>query len=708
MVEGSQMNRDYNCQEGDNHRLIVYKNEEIMQNINETKYFQINTANFNGPKYNAILNFGSNSIFNLQNILYIEVPLEKLYLPNSESNTPYNYISSKGIRFLYCPIDNLANHMYHFTNYNGNKFLRKYHGSNRCNVGHCEIGLTLYRKDHDANKLLHGGLINYSFYISIKAKPDMALLFSGVEMNNNVYPLVPCPYIGWIANHVNASFVPSDYVLDSYIKIDEDYNRHRLMPAYKHTSYYSGIPGSKTNAFICGYIKQKDQPDLPVGFELHNKNQQIEPVEIKMDEKKIMCNGIDISEHYKFGYLEASYNLIANKLQFDYLDKDIKFYHGQILYVYDREIIEHERKEALRNKNILENDSLFDSKYFDDKIHYYNPICYGRIKDRSAVLKPKVGNVPQKESGEMTFKVANQGANIGNKLSCHAVIDGLPDERFSDFYLKRYKTKIQRIKNPKGEKVDEKKVDSLPIIEDVDKFFGTYKCELEEDGGFDLILQKEFTIIPEKSVHYKNTVRGSSSDKDILKCNLKSIDNLKLYEMKVNDGIDKIKIFNYYKKDEFNENFILRNEYITYHPSKPDDYKNNTIVSCTFGIPGDSNSLYETTYHISKASTGLKEDDEASKNNKLYILIGCSAGGVLLLIIIVIIIVILIKKKKASQTTTAPKLTTKITLPPNRNKHSSSRGKDKKKSSSVSVSVSSKSLNKNSKSRTKSKVSSSR
>uniref|UniRef100_A0A0K0EMG0 Ig-like domain-containing protein n=1 Tax=Strongyloides stercoralis TaxID=6248 RepID=A0A0K0EMG0_STRER len=615
--------------------------------MDENKYYKVYTNIFDKNKFNVTLHLDNGVILTLKKVHFIEVPLEKLYaLINTANGRDFHYTDQSGIAFLYCPINKLEEHTYYFTNYNGKISINKLYGSNRCSLGYCELGLYLYKNNTSPDKLNQGGTIDNALYIALKAGPGMALIFHHVKIYKDAFPLVPCPYINWILKLFETSFVPSYYVNRDTIELKEDFDRHRLVPAFMQTYQKVGLFHELMPAFICGNIKQQENSDVPVGFQIIKSNEPSPTGSVKTDNDKILCMNQDISKYYLFGFLNNTYNIDSDVPIMKYLKNDFKFYSEQIIYAYDHEEVLRDREKALQSKDPSPKASLFDRAYFDNQIYYYKPICYGKVNNKSAILKPKVSSIVQRESGEMVFKIANQGVNAGSKISCHAVVDDDYNGRFSEFYAKRYRTKIQRIKDSKGQPVNENKVYEIPIIDDADKFYGTYKCELENPGSVDLILEKEFVILPGEALIYKKDIYISSNDKDALKCDLKSKENLELSELRVNIDDEKILKYNYFEKEESNEIFKLKKDYVTYKPSSFKDLKNGTVLSCIFGLPGGNNSLYITTYYLKDVETSDSNDD--SSNTKMFIIIGCAAGGLVIFIIIIAIIIVVIKKKKTA------------------------------------------------------------
>uniref|UniRef100_A0A0K0EMF7 Ig-like domain-containing protein n=1 Tax=Strongyloides stercoralis TaxID=6248 RepID=A0A0K0EMF7_STRER len=647
LVEGE--DEEFACSfRDDKDRVVVYKNDPSNTYSNEDVFFKIYTNEFKGKKFDTNLQVNNNATLTIKNIRVIEIPLRNLYRSGYESNFTDHVneqINYHGIKFLYCPIDKMGNHMYHFTNYNEKNFIRKLKGPNTCNIGHCEIGLVLHKNKTNPDKLIQGGTIDYAFYIALKAEPGMALLFSETKINKDAFPLVLCPYTGWIPKFTKSSFVPSSYVNEDTIELKNDFDRHRLIPAYLESFYIGSKSSEKTRAFICGNIKQLNMDDLPVGFKLFESSYSTSKSSVKIDNDKILCNGEDVSDAYLFGFLNNTYNIDSDVPMMKYLINDYKFYSDQIIYAYDKKRILDERYAAANIKDFESRDSLFDNFYFNSPVIYYTPMCYGKIYGKSAVLKPKVSNVVQKESDEMVFKIANQGVNAGSKISCYAVVDNDYNGKFSEFYAKRYKTKIQRIKDSKGVPVSEDKAYEIPINDDAEKFYGTYKCELENPGSDNMIIEKEFIILPSDAYHNKKVVYMSSKDKNVLKCNLKSIDNLELSEVKVDIGSENNLTFNYFKKEEPNEIFKLKKDYVTYNVPSLNDFKNGTIISCIYGLPGGNTSLYETTYYL----TDLIPTSNGLSSKTIFIIVGCIAGSLIVLIIITVIIIIILKKKKSKQ-----------------------------------------------------------
>uniref|UniRef100_A0AAF5CV45 Ig-like domain-containing protein n=1 Tax=Strongyloides stercoralis TaxID=6248 RepID=A0AAF5CV45_STRER len=639
------------CDEEDNKdNLKVFTPNKKKFSFNYEYYFKVYTWEFNGKTFNTEVYLSDGAILTMKNVRYIEVPLDENCRKVSTiyNKDEFNCLDKYGMEFYFCPFDKVEKHLYYFISYNGTNSIAKVNRYNKCNLEQCDIGFHLHKQNTDSDKLKKGGTIDYALYIALKVKPDEPILFTGVKIYKNAFPLVPCPYINWIPKLANSSFVPSSYVNENTMKLMFDFDKHILVPAYMLTQQLT---------FICGNIKQLYMHDVSVGFQFTEDDEETNPSIVKAYNDVIICDKKDISNYQLFGYLENAYNIDSDVPIMKYLKNDYKFYSGQKIYSYDGGKIFAERILAMQSKKSSPQGNIFVKSSKPHEIYYYKPACYGTILDKSAVLKPKVSNIVQKESDKMVFKITNQGVNAGNKISCHAVVEDDYNGRFSDFYVKRYKTKIQRVKDSKGQPVNESKAFEIPIIDDADKFYGTYKCELENPGSVKLISEKEFVILPGEVLIHKNDIYLSNNDKDALRCDLKSAENLTLYELRVRFDNGRNFKYSYFKKEESNEIFKLEKDYVTYNLPSFNDLKNGIVISCLFGLPGGKNSMYETTYYlkndivVSKPvidSSSNSKNSENSENSKMFIIIGCAVGVLVVLVIIIAIIIVILKKKKTT------------------------------------------------------------
>ncbi|CEF65066.1 Hypothetical protein SRAE_1000331900 [Strongyloides ratti] len=676
---------DYECENSTSlvERIVIGLNKHNYGN-DETKFWSKTFNDGSNQKFDHSVDLPDGAKFVIKNIDIIGIPLKNVYV--DKDDTIHDIHSS--FRYYLCPISSIKKNWFYFNNYKKDQPIINLDGTNRCSVGHCEMGLLLYYSNGDANVLKGGGTANRGLYVEFEGGSIYPLLFKQAKSNDKNMALVACPYINWMSKYGISKYQPAEYIKNFFPIIpQDDFDRHRFIPTFKYSS--KKLPGKKNandrdvKVFICGTIKQSKFPDVEVGFDLEKANEQ-KSFPITFDGTNVLCDSKDIKDDYVFGYIPSDKIVLGTSEEISYFSSENKFYSGQYLLVYNKNEIIERRKELKRMDNGNTPNNEYDSHSWDyGEKFYFNPKCIGEVENIVATLKLKVGD-------NVVDGVLNQDSNIisheineiigTTTLGCHPFMNQVYDDRFSDFYSKRFKTFIQRIEDENGKAVEEPKKETIEIFDGSKTIFGKYKCTIEEGITFGKIKSSEFIITSKYGENAKNTINALKTDKDVIKCLNKNERDAPLFEMIVVIKTDKT--YKYIKKNNINEDFKLTHEYVILKLKDNEVMIDNTKFECIYKKDGVISSRKVVTINV-------KSDVEKVKGSNSSTLIICGIGAVVVLLLVIIVIVIVVKIKQKQKANLLAKVSDGIsTSPMPKKKLNVSKNKSKSKSSKTSSSYS--------------------
>uniref|UniRef100_A0A0K0EHJ7 Uncharacterized protein n=1 Tax=Strongyloides stercoralis TaxID=6248 RepID=A0A0K0EHJ7_STRER len=619
-----------------------------IENEREDEFFVKTFFQKGAAKFSHTVDLPNGAKLIINNLENFEIPLKKVY--KDRHGNVHNI--DHAVKYILCPVSRTNGVWFYFREYRHHKLFRTFWGSNICSFGHCEIGLLFYASGTDEKKLEKGGTVNEGLYVVFTGGDEYPLLFYHPKSNGLNMALVACQYINWISKYSLSKFQPADFIKDFFPKVPyEDYDRHIFVPTFKYEK--RKLPGNgksndqEVDAFICGLIKQKEYPDVEVGYKLQKSSEKTS-VPLTFDGTKISCDSNDIKDEYVFGYLPPDKTILKKDGDLSYFSSEKKLYSGQYLLVYNKNEIIERRKQLLdMQKNHVHNVDYDYLAWDHQEKFYFNPTCIGTLEDVDATLKLKIGEtIPQGNLMEDKKTISYEINKISESttLSCHAIKDGSVDERYSNFYNKRFKTFIHKIEDETGKAVDETPLEVIKVIPGATNFYGKYKCTVEKGIDFKKIKSTEFVITSKFGKDNEDIIIALKTDKDVIKCPVKNERNASLGEMVV--SVSKDKIYNYNYENGTSDDFKITHEYIILQAKSNSEIVNNTKFECIYKVSGEISSKKVFTIHI-KNNIGVVD----KKTKSFFIPIICGVAGfiILILIIVAIVTVLNIKKRKKSK-----------------------------------------------------------
>uniref|UniRef100_A0A0N4ZPQ3 6-cysteine protein n=1 Tax=Parastrongyloides trichosuri TaxID=131310 RepID=A0A0N4ZPQ3_PARTI len=487
-------------------RIRILTNEIYMRDKNEDYFYEHFMFPDNVEKFSAIIQTKKGKFLKVRNIHYVDMNLKSLHVPKHKKEIFHPLV--RHIKFLFCPVKSINTNLFHFNGRKNGGLLRWTYGASVCSLELCEIGLYVMKDGTTSDKLEEGDNIDKAFYIAFKAMHNEALLFKLPDMYEGDMTLVPCPYVNWIVKNSLSRFQPAPYIKDDFPTIEDDLNRHRLTPTFfvnRHKKIDYRQESDKS--FICGKIIQHNRPSVPVGFEFMQQNKpSIINDLIHIGDIKEICNGKKIKGNYVFGIIRKNNTYERkNDIYFYFTNENLKYYSGLEMYVYDKDEITNNRKSLLEEEKKHQNGEGYDFIYFYRHIHTYKPFCKAGFyaddeKYITGVLKLRIGreNIPslEDENKETIYKISSLKGHFPHTLSCYIFMTKPTNEKYSEFYSKKFKTNIRKIKDLSGKILVKKYTHEIFITDELDEIYGTYECVLDTNEPFPNIKNSTFNIIP--------------------------------------------------------------------------------------------------------------------------------------------------------------------------------------------------------------------
>uniref|UniRef100_A0A0N4ZK79 Ig-like domain-containing protein n=1 Tax=Parastrongyloides trichosuri TaxID=131310 RepID=A0A0N4ZK79_PARTI len=596
------------------------------------------------------------SLINIKNVETIALDLSTIYKVGYPSD---------GIRHFaiaLCPVlYNRQLDFLYFNDYNNRELLKVPHNSIKCSVGQCGMGF-IFKKGSGDNWLYSksNGESNYGLYIYFTSgNIGLPLIFIGPRYNEEFKPIVACPYLHWVDNYNNANFEPEPYVKDDFLKLEADFNRHRMVVVFETQqtvaipSDFGSLKRHVHDVFKCGTLVQRPpgvgELRVDVVLSLHEEisYNDIKKGAITFKKGRTYCGELDVTDQYFYGLIpkESTYD---EKIQLLYFPHDVEMYYGEKIYIYDKGLIT-----KTRSNNLDISSDGFDSNYFYNNLHFYPPICVGKVENIATTIRPSIDNYvlsPMKNgSGDMdTYKV-----NIENvatkKMGCSTTKKDSKNRAYLNYYKYKYKVNIKKIADYDGKTYVGSANETIEIPIYPEKFFGTYECIMSTNETTENLTRSiKFKIIPFKKFSINVSTKESSNgtimdkqdggtkehlnkttsqiideytekisksiinvnkkDKRMYKCEFYDTQGTRIVEMHVQYPNNKEFIYKYGKPnmEEFN---IEYNKDIVFYPPPRIGYESDVNVECYYTLPG--------TEGVIKIYNILFDEEESDEDKSL-------------------------------------------------------------------------------------------
>uniref|UniRef100_A0A0K0FG53 6-cysteine protein n=1 Tax=Strongyloides venezuelensis TaxID=75913 RepID=A0A0K0FG53_STRVS len=500
-----------------------------------------------------------------------------------------------------------------------------------CQIAHCENGLTLIPKEQQT--VIIFGKDGYKFIEIIYVKyitEDMNLKLYVFTISGDDFPLVICPYKGWVSIYSGTEFIP--YEETNGIMFDQFRHRHILLPAYPRNE--------DTDVFVCGSIKYKDGSQLTISYIMELDNYYViksnEPTNDFEDIWKCSDTNI-ISHNYYFVY--SKNDKILNKMKYiKYNSRDsTKFYYNDIMYIYENN---RELKEFQKNGYYAHGDII--------KFTNIKPLCkrtLPQLKFKLKLVSPDGDNIFYSKNETDILNVSEDMLNKELNYKCKIFVE----EASSHSFLSNYYDDVMEVslvsKDEDGNKIFH---DTIEFKDNFDGF-KKYECEIRlKDNKFRYkyaIENLSFIPIPSNISLTNQNEEWRVKEDVVIQCQ-KRLSNIgKIHSIKVEISEN---FFVTYSNLTSNGVFNIEGDYVraNYENLIKSQGRNNNNVKrlttiCVYKVMGEriisivkSGTVLQKTIFTKKAN----KSDQMKKNRNKEVIIGLSVG--ILIIILAIIIAI--------------------------------------------------------------------
>uniref|UniRef100_A0A0N5B8Y7 Ig-like domain-containing protein n=1 Tax=Strongyloides papillosus TaxID=174720 RepID=A0A0N5B8Y7_STREA len=344
-----------------------------------------------------------------------------------------------------------------------------------CNLLKCDVGFIFYQ-DTDHVNSPSGMEIFKDDAASIKlvvyqkfVATDGFLSFDTLEIENNYFPLVVCPYIYWNSIHTLTTFKPKE---DSGIIFKSFHNRHILVPLHpRHRD---------ATRFICGELHYYDSTDFDVGyaFKVRKSQNKLEIKKLNLLKDGLSCDsGTAEDKYFHFIYNDKESTM-------KYLDlqnlQNVSIFHDSIVYMYAKT---DERIQKLNSGVYLD---ILKIKKNEDAFLAIKPTCARSVELPKASMKIYIKNGKEvkllrnpKNPKIMALPVDQKLINNTDGLECRVVVDSTDKKYLSNFYGNAFDAKLISIESNGDEKI----ITNIQFNKE-SRGFGKYSCKLvPKEGG---------------------------------------------------------------------------------------------------------------------------------------------------------------------------------------------------------------------------------
>uniref|UniRef100_A0A0K0G1Y9 Ig-like domain-containing protein n=1 Tax=Strongyloides venezuelensis TaxID=75913 RepID=A0A0K0G1Y9_STRVS len=631
-------------------RFFIITNINVITNRIEEYYYlkDINTAPTTDS--HIIENVSEDINVLAKKVIKLMIPLESLYF--NYYNVPVDF--KNNINFLFCPLE-FASKLGVFNENYEEKAIGKYVNGTRCSVYKCDIGPFPMVNSHAniSHRILIDKELEKVFFIGFQTSPNKNIDYiffynAGKPAGNINIVLVACPYKNWIRKQSSAKFIPSKYVKNDFPSLPNDMDRHKLVPTFILENISRGQNFPSRNTFTCGRLEQYEKLADPTPIKIGYEFDQLEDISsqfLTIEGEELFCGDVDITDHYIFTFLNSTDIFNSSEPNMEYVTsiKSVNFYVNQKIYAYDKEYILSKYNDSA--------EEFFDT---DNDLPIFPPSCIANHRVEIAKLKLKIGSTivnskfkKDKFTGENieTYTVSVKEQK-DQELSCHAVLLKNSDDRYTNFYNKKYSTRIKKIKDANGKPYSGNASTAIKITESIEEVAGVYTCTIYNSKVHE-ILDSEFHILPGELDPYIKKVKNNKPNKHLYRCTtINMMSNQTLIEMNVTHQGKKTMSFQFSNKNR-NKNFKKYKHYVIYNPDDESRFNLPTEIKCTYmNFSSIDNPTVEQniqTYHT--------DNTRHSISSIIFIPIGFGTILIILIVILKIIYAISLiryNKKKAA------------------------------------------------------------
>uniref|UniRef100_A0A0N5CGM1 6-cysteine protein n=1 Tax=Strongyloides papillosus TaxID=174720 RepID=A0A0N5CGM1_STREA len=519
--------------------------------------------------------------------------------------------------------------------YDEKNYFNVYH-LQTCQIAHCENGLTLIPPTNEIPKIFGPEVNKYDDIIYVKyITEDMNLKLYVFQISGDDFPLVICPYKGWVSIYSGTEFIP--YEETNGIMYDQFRHRQIILPAYPRND--------DTDVFVCGSIKYKDGSQLTISYKMEVENyydiKSNEPInDIEAIWKCSESN--KISDNYYFLY--SKNDKIRNKMKYIKYDSrdNAKFYYNDTMYIY-------------KNNDELKMLKKDGYKAHENKINFttITPSCkrtLPQLKFKLKLVSPDGTNTFDSKNETKILDVTEDMLNKELNYKCKIFVEEASNHPF----LSNYYDDVMEVS------LVSKDDDGNTILHDTIMFkdnfdgFKKYECEIRlKDNNFKYKYATEnlsFITIP-SNLSIKNQSEEWRVKEDVvIQCqrrlsNIGEIDRIKVevpesflveYSNLTSNGIFNI------EGDYVRANY---DNLIKSKGKKNGNIKSITTICIYKALGGKLLSIFKSGTILQKTiiTQKVNKSNQAKKKREKVIIIGLSVGiGILVLAIVIAITTIFV------------------------------------------------------------------
>uniref|UniRef100_A0A0N5BDD0 Ig-like domain-containing protein n=1 Tax=Strongyloides papillosus TaxID=174720 RepID=A0A0N5BDD0_STREA len=286
-----------------------------------------------------------------------------------------------------------------------------------CQMSYCENGLYFDSDIVEYKNMLdvYESKLKNVFYAKFVTS-DMNFRLDRFTITGSNFPLILCPYKGWVAKYSGTEFI---HYTTTGITFSNLYERQILLPGYPRSD--------DVDIFVCGYIKYEDGSQLTISHEIEIKDyyntDSIKPIN---DFRHIWkCSGGDTTDYHYFIY---SYNAKGNHnmrhIKKDSLNGD-QFYYNDTIYLYS----EADTKKISQLKEGIKDDYTMEQ---------IEPLCGWKLPQLKFKLRLESSDgskVLDGKNGIQTLDVREDMLNKDIYYKCKIVIEEATQHPFlSNYY----------------------------------------------------------------------------------------------------------------------------------------------------------------------------------------------------------------------------------------------------------------------------------
>uniref|UniRef100_A0A0N4ZFS5 Peptidase S74 domain-containing protein n=1 Tax=Parastrongyloides trichosuri TaxID=131310 RepID=A0A0N4ZFS5_PARTI len=498
-------------------------------------------------------------------------------------------------------------------------------------INKCDFGMLYFDKIYGSDQL--DKKVKYDYGVLIVAQSaSNRIMLNEYSVTGTSVNIGPCPYTNWVNEKSILKFHPNTHLIDIGFFVEDNERTHIITPIYRMDN--------DSDFFSCGKLIQHAVPPLPIGYkiiEIPTVEKNIESDITPLD-KKLVCNESEIYELYHFGYTKGTYshNGKSTMQKIDPYQKNLNYYSGQTILLYDRKKI---------NDNMKAVNSF---QTISDKGFTVEPKCIKKLKsDMKVLLIPRIKKMELTNCNnglKTCFLMVNElDFDKAHDIECVSIIDDYDESiHFDNFYSKLAEISVIKVNSTNGmNNLTSVKVGWKNFFSN----FGAYTCSISKKAetyndslvnfGNTFILPEDEAILALDEVNVEEVAHtGANCIKSYdTWANLSKISASVLSKEEKFINVDDILNFN---------GLLFAGENKIYLGESYNDTV--VLVTCTYKTIAEKKFITTQDFIYPKYEYSNDEDEPSSNMKKSVILIGI--GSTLFISVIMVFVTIFIMRNK--------------------------------------------------------------